>query len=130
MYAWTIAAEHVPDGLVVDPPDELLGEWHEHGMHELWYWRKHHDLHGWMHHLYNTKSGSSPTFNCNYVRLTEEDLQLLEDKILKDELPATRGFFFGDNPPDAESAENDKRFISTAREALRNGKAVFYSSWW
>ena len=130
MYAWAVEAKYVPDDLQVDPTDAQLGEWHEHGMHELWYWRKHHDLHGWMHHLYNAKNGSSKQFNCNYVRLTEKDLQALEDTLLKNELPPTTGFFFGDNAPDADSTENDKRFIQAAREALRNGQAVFYNSWW
>lgn len=97
---------------------------------ELHYWRKHHDLHGWMENLYRSKGGDEDSFNCTNVRLTEEDLDNLKKDILEKKLPYTTGFFFGDNPPDEETIADDMVFIVKAREAIARGMAVFYDSWW
>lgn len=97
---------------------------------ELFYWRKHHDLHGWMHQLYAHKGGASNDFNCNTLRLTADDLDELEKAIQGKALPKTTGFFFGNFPPDDESAEMDMKFINAARQAIADGKAVIYDSWW
>jgi hypothetical protein len=43
-------------------------------------------------------------------------------------LPQTSGFFFGESRP--EDTLDDKRFIETARQALRDGYTIYYSSWW
>ena len=46
-------------------------------------------------------------------------------------LPHTEGFFFGDNPPDAESVERDLQFIKMARnQIVYLDKEVYYDSWW
>lgn len=95
---------------------------------ELFYWRKHPDLHGWMEALYRTKGGADDTFNCNTVALTEVDLDRLEQVVRDGTLPATTGFFFGESSPDDQA--EDLRFITLAREALKAGKAVYYTSWW
>lgn len=99
---------------------------------ELFYWRKHHDLHGWMQRLYAERTGiEDPTeFNCVDVELTLEDLARLERDVVLDLLPETTGFFFGNNPPDMESKANDMLFIAKARAAIAMGEKVFYSSWW
>lgn len=97
---------------------------------EIYYWRKHHDLHGWMHQLYTKKGGQSPVFNCDNVRLMPEDLDQLEQDVKEGKLPATTGFFFGNFPPDDESKKEDLEFIRLAREAIANGDAVYYTSWW
>lgn len=97
---------------------------------ELCYWRKHHDLHGWMHELYQSKGGASPEFNCNTLRLLMEDLCDLEDAIKEGRLPQTTGFFFGNNPPDDDSNAYDLEFIEKAKQSIRDGYAVFYDSWW
>lgn len=97
---------------------------------QIHYWRKHHDLHGWMENLYRQKGGNADSFNCTNVRLTEEDLDNLKKDIVEDKLPGTAGFFFGNNPPDEESMADDMVFIVKAREAIARGMAVFYDSWW
>lgn len=131
MYAWSVLNAKIPDDMQVDPTESQLESWHEEGgMQEIWYWRKHHDLHGWMENLYRQKGGKDPRFNCNYVRITEDDLKALEEALLQDKLPPTTGFFFGNNPPNAESLEDDKRFLKRAREELSHGHVLFYSSWW
>jgi hypothetical protein len=40
------------------------------------------------------------------------------------------GFFFGDQVVYPEDLESVADFIAKAREALADGKAVFYDSWW
>lgn len=107
--------------------DDVLGESNREEIH---YWRKHHDLHGWMHNLYIEKGGKDEQFNCNTLRLTLEDLDVLENDIRSHNLPETTGFFFGNNPPDEEAILGDLEFIDKARNYINDGYAVFYSSWW
>jgi hypothetical protein len=97
---------------------------------ELHYWRKHHDLHGWMEKLYRDKGGDADSFNCIPVELTVDDLDNLQQTLLDDNLPRTRGFFFGDNPPDLETMRNDLMFVQKCRIAIKEGKVVYYDSWW
>ena len=119
-------------------------------------WRKHNRLHGWMEELWEDKGrpfegnlddlndsfGSS--FNCVPVELTLSDIEQLEAHITNKSLPDTQGFFFGDDSyswdEDDEGnklseggyyyKETDLEFIKDAREALGEGKKVFYDSWW
>jgi hypothetical protein len=94
---------------------------------ELFYWRKHPDLHGWMHRLFTEKGGvSEQGFNGDRVRVTLDDLTRLEADL--DALPHTTGFFFGAS--DASDREKDVAFIAKAREAIAAGLAVYYDSWW
>ena len=97
---------------------------------ELQYWRKHHDLHGWMEKLYRNKGGDAESFNCIPVQLTVDDLDDLQQAILDDNLPRTTGFFFGDNPPDLETMREDLIFVQKCRMAIKEGKVVYYDSWW
>ena len=95
---------------------------------ELHYWRKHPDLHGWMHKLYERKGGRNAEFNCVPVVLTAEDLDRLEADIREGALPTTRGFFFG--ATDGTEKDDDLAFIAKAREAIAAGLTVYYDSWW
>ena len=97
---------------------------------ELHYWRKHHDLHGWMENLYRDKGGDADSFNCIPVELTVDDLDNLQQALLEDNLPRTSGFFFGDNPPDLETMREDLMFVQKCRIAIKEGKVVYYDSWW
>ncbi len=91
------------------------------------YWRKHPNLHGWMEALYHQKGGTE-VFNCTQVKLEHTDLDQLEKAVVGDLLPPTTGFFFGESHH--EDRADDLAFILIAREALRSGYNVFYSSWW
>jgi hypothetical protein len=95
---------------------------------QLHYWRKHPNLHGWMEKLYYAKGGSADCFDCVTLQLTLEDLTKLEAAIQANELPYTEGFFFGES--DGSEQEDDLAFIAKAREAIAQGKTVFYDSWW
>ncbi len=125
MYANRVAAEYAVDDFTIGESDGDTSH-----AEEIFYWRKHHDLHGWMERLYRAKGGDADSFNCVYVRLTLEDLDRLEKDVLAFNLPQTTGFFFGNNPPDEDSVLNDMKFISQAKTAIAMGDAVYYSSWW
>ncbi len=97
---------------------------------ELHYWRKHPNLHGWMQNLYDAKGGTSDSFNGDCVILDNEDLDNLEQDIRDYNLPDTSGFFFGQSGNGYEEIKDDLEFVSKAREAIKEGKTVYYTSWW
>lgn len=125
MYAWRVAKEDAIGDFEIAKDED--GQFK---LEEMFYWRKHHDLHGWMERLYREKGGTEESFNCVRVRLTKTDLDLLEHAVLNGKLPATTGFFFGTNPPDEDSMKRDMEFISAAKIAIACGDAVYYDSWW
>lgn len=95
---------------------------------ELHYWRKHPNLHGWMSEIYAMKGGTSDSFNGDCVVLDNEDLDNLEEDIKNGNLPQTSGFFFGNS--DGDEVTDDLEFVAKAREAINQGKTVYYTSWW
>ena len=95
---------------------------------EIAYWRKHPNLHGWMHRLWESK-GNSGDFNGNELELTWEDIEQLELDVRSKNLPGTTGFFFG-NDADDHYRENDLKFIREAKAELFCGLKVFYNSSW
>jgi len=124
MYAWRVKQENAKGDFEIIKVDnkECIAE-------ELFYWRKHHDLHGWMERLYRAKGGTEE-FNCVPVRLYDFDLDNLLIDVVNNNLPPTNGFFFGNNEPDEESMKNDLDFITKAKKAIKEGDAVYYDSWW
>ena len=126
MYAFSVLKEDAIDDFTIRSEEEGRVESNE----EIQYWRKHHDLHGWMEQLYRRKGGTAESFNCVAVRLTEEDLDALQYDLLNSALPETTGFFFGNNPPDMDSMSEDLKFVQRARDAIAGGRAVYYDSWW
>jgi hypothetical protein len=95
---------------------------------ELAYWRKHPNLHGWMHKLWNER-GHTGSFNGDELELTWEDLDRLEHVVRHRALPSTTGFFFG-KEADEYYKEQDLEFIKQARAELFLGLKVFYNSSW
>ena len=126
MYAWRVKAEDAIGDFEVARTEDGDGD---SKVEELFYWRKHHDLHGWMERLYREKGGTAESFNCVKVRLTKEDLERLAADVMANKLPETTGFFFG-NPSDEHYRESDLRFIKEARAELFLGLKVFYNSSW
>ena len=108
--------DHEKDSSTVNKPRELA------------YWRKHPNLHGWMHNLWIEK-GNAGNFNGDELELTWEDIDRLEDAIKNNELPGTSGFFFGDNA-DEYYQDDDLAFVRNARAELFLGLKVFYNSSW
>ena len=122
MYAFTVPAEWAGDAVTDYTPDA------DRKSEELYYWRKFNALHGWMEKLYRDKGGRRDVFNVTSVRLNAEDLDRLEREA--DELKPVEGFFFGAQIIYPEDRESIADFIAKARQALADGKAVFYDSWW
>ena len=123
MYAFTVNADSVGDKVT----DVALGD----NAMEICYWRKFNALHGWMEDLYRLKGGAKDSFNCTTLRLDLKDLDRLEMDVGANKLVPRNGFFFGDTstiyPEDLESVAD---FVKMARQAISDGKAVFYDSWW
>ena len=88
-------------------------------------WRKHPNLQQWvidhfgLNHDFN---GSSDVY------FSKEDLDMLEEAVLKDDLPLGVGFFWGVSTP--EDKKTDLRFIKNARKALKDGFDVTYECSW
>ena len=91
------------------------------------YWRKHPNMHGWMEKLYQAKGGKEE-FNCVNLEITAQDLDELERAIKGDHLPDTAGFFFGRSQGD--EVPDDLAFIAEARQRIKDGWNIYYSSWW
>jgi len=125
MYAWRVKAEDAIGDFEIARNEEDSAK-----VEELAYWRKHHDLHGWMERLYRLKGGTKESFNCVPVQLSMADLNALENDVLNNLLPETQGFFFGTNPPDEYTMKQDMEFIANAKLAIAAGDAVYYDSWW
>jgi hypothetical protein len=83
-----------------------------------------------MEDLYRLKLGVRGEFNCTSVRLTLEDLDRLEIDTGNKKLVPVNGFFFGQQAIYPEDLESVPVFIAKAREAIAEGKAVFYDCWW
>ena len=124
MYAWRVKAEDAVGDFEVATEGDGFSK-----VEELFYWRKHHDLHGWMENLYREKGGTKDSFNCVKVRLTKEDLERLAADVMANKLPVTTGFFFGDGADDYYRKQ-DLEFIKNARAELFLGLKVFYNSSW
>lgn len=92
---------------------------------EVFYWRKHPNLHGWMEQLYLQKGGSKE-FNVTPVQLEEADIERLARELKA--LPHTEGFFFGRSQP--EDDDQTEAFIALARGLLKEGNYLYYTSWW
>jgi len=117
MYAF-VTRKAIPQTDFDDPDDAF----------QLFYWRKHPNLHGWMERLYREKGGKDTKFDLVTVRLDLGDLDALERAVSTDSLPFTTGFFFGQSRP--EHKKNDIEFLRLARQAIKDGKHVFYIAWW
>lgn len=95
---------------------------------EIAYWRKHHDLHGFMDRVYQ-ENGGTEVFNCIKLSITEEILDSLERAVNEGDLPHTEGFFFGSGNTNGYK-EEDLKFIKMAREMIKDGDEIYYDSWW
>lgn len=122
MYAFTVKADSFGDRVV----DAVLDD----DAMQISYWRKFNALHGWMEDLYRLKGGAKQDFNCTTVRLDLKDLDRLEMDVGANKLVPRNGFFFGSQEIYPEDLESVADFVKVARQAISDGKAVFYDSWW
>ena len=96
---------------------------------DLAYWRKFNALHGWMEDLYREKGGTAE-FNCVPVKLELEDLNELELVLENGKLEPRTGFFFGAQEVHPDDVADALTFIDAARDAIADGRDVYYDSWW
>jgi hypothetical protein len=100
---------------------------------EVAYWRKHPNLHGWMAQLWLKREGNelrdTNNFNGIELELSWQDIDNLEAAVKERALPATSGFFFG-NEADDYYYNHDLEFVKQARADLFLGLKVFYNSSW
>jgi hypothetical protein len=97
-------------------------------------WRKHPDLHGLIHRIYNEKGGDDPSREdwgsfAGPVVLDKEDIDRIEEATKAGALPHTTGFFFGET----ERSYHDPltlEFCRRAREYLAKGWTIVYNSSW
>jgi hypothetical protein len=123
MYAFKMKAKEAGDTQTMAGWPEVIER------EEIAYWRKFNHLHGWMEGLYREKGGTDE-FNCVYVRLEQADLDRLKTALDKRNLKHTPGFFFGTSEWDDLHIIHTEEFIDNAKQALLDGDAVFYFSWW
>ena len=98
---------------------------------ELFYWRKHPDLHVWFRDLFYRKGGYRDSeFNGDSVRLTVEDLSKLEQDIKNNILTSTHSMLYGESYYGEETMVKDLNFIEKARQALADNKVLYYTSSW
>ena len=115
---------------------------------ELFSWRYHPDLHGWMNELYRRRGGvnfilpscggscethpeakqATPYFCGEYIQLTRLDILDFQMDVELDRLPPTSGFHLGRSG--AHSKREDLEFIPLALWALGEGKVLFYQGSW
>ena len=122
MYAYRVKKEYVVSDFEFQS-DQQPAE-------DLAYWRKFNALHGWMGQLYKDRGGPEKSFNCAPLRLYLEDLDELQRTIGENRLQPTSGFFFGEQTIYPEDISATIKFIFEAREAIKQGDAVYYDSWW
>jgi len=124
MYAFKMKAKEAGDiQIMASWPDDIERE-------EIAYWRRFNHLQGWMETLYREKGGDKHHFNCVYVRLEQPDLDRLKVALDNKQLAHIPGFFFGSFEIEEWDVEKTEKFIEDAKQALLDGDAVFYYSWW
>lgn len=121
------------DSLEVESREKKEGE--EEQEKEIGYWRKHNRLHGWFEQKWNNRHNDVDTdFNCVRYYVSREDLLQLEKDVREENLPATQGFFFGNDSYSYEEHQEQKKedleIIDKAKKELEAGRYVYYSSWW
>ena len=128
MYAYKVAKEHALGDFEIARDEEDIGIIEDNDLH---YWRKHHDLHGWMERLYRAKGGDAESFNCIPLRLTREDLNKLIEDAKAFRLQSATGYFWGSAYDyDKAMAAQDIEFAHKALAELDKGYSVYYDSWW
>lgn len=100
------------------------------GQVEDYYWRKDYNLHDWMEKLWEKRTGNTnrSDFNCVQIRLYKEDIEELEEAIKSWEIDDSEPFSF--KKYNSNMKEHDLQFCHDAKEAIKDGYAVYYDSWW
>ena len=95
---------------------------------EIGDWRKHANLHGYMEHLYRERGGTEESFNCIPLELTKEDCEKVIEMSENNSFETAEGFFWGESYP--EHNEETISYMKKALEYIKEGKKIYYDSWW
>jgi hypothetical protein len=100
---------------------------------EIFYHRKFNALEGFMARKWEADHPGD-TFNCEYLTVTSEVLDELEQAAQEDKLDPTAGFFFGGTEKDEwylnDLKELREKIIPFVRKEIEAGETILYSSWW
>ena len=116
----------------LEAKDKAMGKAKSEGIFDgsFAYWRKFNALHAWMEDLWISR-GNDGDFNCTPLRLNTENLDELQERVDDKSLEPRGGFFFGGTDPVTEDEYSEVAdFIVKARQAIADGYAVYYDSWW
>lgn len=83
---------------------------------ELKYWRRNHELHRWMDHLYRSQGGVGE-FNCMYLALNQQHMNQLKRHVCMQ-------FLMGNEQQDYHQMFQDVDL------SLAQGKHIYYYSSW
>ena len=95
---------------------------------EIGYWRKHPNLHG-----YIVATFAEGVDECQKIELDSEQLKKIIDAVKANNLPPTKGFFFGRS--DGTEADEDIKILTKAVEWLKVKeeyimRSVYYRASW
>ena len=96
-------------------------------MDEIACWRKHWYFNHFMDELYYGKGGQKEIFNCCWLKLSAKDLDDLEIHLQNDQKYEEYDQY---QEYEGELKDYDSKFITQAREALKNGFDIVYTSDW
>jgi hypothetical protein len=92
-------------------------------IHELGYWRKHPNLHG-----YIVETFAEGEDECQDIPLDEERLIQIMEAVKAKELPYTTGFFFGASDDTEEQMKEDLTILEGALQWLRTKEKGIWRS--
>ena len=98
---------------------------------ELFYFRKHSDLHGFLMNIWLSlnKNRYGNDFNCEYLEITKEILKSLEEECNKTLHQRYSGFFWGRSTIE-QWEETRLELIPILYKELNEGNKVYYYSSW
>lgn len=100
------------------------------GVEEIFYFRKHHDLQGWMSELAKKRDANIQWDSMiGAIVLTIADLKDLKIDVEGEALPETEGFFFGSGNTEFFKP-NTMEMIERAKKAIEEGKTIIYRCSW
>ena len=100
---------------------------------EIFYFRKHSDLHGWLRDqwlkLKENQDKTSDDFNCVNFKIDIKLLDKMEKYAKKKTHTEYRGFFWGASDQD-DWDRTVNECIPLLRQHLENNEEIYYRPWW
>ena len=99
--------------------------------HQIFYFRKHSDLHGFLMDIWLSMNPdkSRDDFNCEELEITKEILDSIENECKNWTHKKYNGFFWGSSY-DVDWERTEDELIPLLKEELKNGNKVYYFPWW